>query len=207
MKLYHHPISSSSRKAVMTSFLLGSELELVSVDLLGGKTQAPDYLKINPMGKLPTLVDGELTLWESHAIMQYLADKAPGNTLYPSDTTARTDVNRWLFWASSHWSPMMAILVNQNFLKKMLGRGDPDPVLVGFAEGELARFGKVLDEHLAARNWVCGHTMTLADLALVAPLMYEVPAKLPVATLANVQRWLRRIQDLDVWKKTTPSLA
>jgi glutathione S-transferase len=203
MKLYHHPLSPNARKAVMAASLLGTDLELVLVDLPTGKNQAPEYLKINPMGKVPSLEDGDLTLWESHAIMQYLADKKPGNTLYPVDLAARADVNRWLFWTSTHWSPYMAMLVNQNVLKKMMGKGDPDPAIVAIAEGEIARFGKVLDEHLATRDYVSGKTLTLADLAISAALMYTAPGKLPVAHFANIQKWFGRIQDLDAWKQTS----
>ena len=96
MQLYHSPFSGNSRKAVMATSLLGSDVELVVVDMLSGKNLASEYVKLNAMGKLPTLVDGDLVLWESHAIMQYLADKKPGNTLYPAEIAARADVNRWL---------------------------------------------------------------------------------------------------------------
>jgi glutathione S-transferase len=204
MKLYHHPLSSNARKAIMAASLLGAEMELVLVDLKNGKNKTPEYLKINPMGKVPTLVDGDLTLWESHAIMQYLADKTPGNALYPGDLAMRAEVNRWLFWGTAHWSAAIAIIVNQNLLKKQMGRGDPDPTLVSFAEGEFKRFAKVLDDRLASTDYVAGRALTLADLALSAPLMYAVPAKIPVQPFANIQNWFGRIQDLDAWKKTNP---
>ena len=206
MKLYHHPLSSNARKAVMAASLLGIDVELVLVDLPTGKNQAPDYLKLNAMGKVPTLVDGDVTLWESHAIMQYLADKKPGSPLYPTELGARADVNRWLFWAASHWGPNIAILVDQNLLKKMMGRGDPDPAIVALGESEVTRFAKFLDEHLAARPYVCGKALTLADLAIAAPLMYTVPGKLPVSKFAHIQDWFARIQQLDVWKSSTPNM-
>lgn len=205
MKLYHHPLSSNARKAVMAASLLGVELELSLVNLVTGANQAPHYLKLNPMGKVPTLVDGGLVLWESSAIMLYLADKTPGNTLYPSAPEARADVNRWLFWAATHWSPSCAMLVQQNMIKKMMGKGDPDPSIVALGEGEIARFGKVLDDQLATRDYLCGPELTLANLAVSAPLMYVVPGKLPVEKFGSVQRWFARIQRLDAWKKTTPA--
>jgi glutathione S-transferase len=203
MKLYHDPLSSNARKAVMTAQLLGMDLELVHVDLTTGKNRMAEYLKINPMGKVPTLVDDDLVLWESHAIMQYLADKKPGNTLYPIELAARADVNRWLFWASGHWGANLALLINQNLLKKMMGKGDPDPTIVALAEGEIGRFGKVLDDHLGTRTYVCGKALTLGDLALAAPLTYAVPAKFPIDGFANIQKWFAKIQDLDAWKNTT----
>jgi len=206
MKLYHHPFSSNARKAVMTAELLGLDVELVLVDLPAGENQEPEYLARNPMGKVPTLEDGGLTLWESHAIMQYMAEKKPGNTLYPAEVAARADVNRWLFWMSAHWSPGIAMLVNQNFLKQRMGRGEPDATIVALGEGEVARYGEVLDDHLATRDYLCGKALTLADVAVAAPLMYTVPGKLPVDEFANLQRWFARIQELEVWKRTTPSM-
>lgn len=102
--------------------------------------KTPEYLRVNPMGKVPTLVDGNFVLWESHAIMAYLADRKPGTTLFPADARSRADVNRWLFWTSAHRSANIAILVNQRVIEKLMSLGDPDPALVGFAQPEFERF-------------------------------------------------------------------
>src|SRR5579862_1624600 len=105
MRLYHHPLSSNARRAVMAALHLGTEVELVHVDLGKGEQRKPDYLKRNPNGKVPVLDDDGFLLWESCAIMQYLADRTPGQTLYPTELRARADVNRWLFWSAHHFSP------------------------------------------------------------------------------------------------------
>ena len=76
-------------------------LDLVSVDLLKGAQRAPDYLALNPSGRTPTLVDGDFTLAESTAIMQYIAAKTP-NTLWPSDARARADISRWQCFGLAH---------------------------------------------------------------------------------------------------------
>jgi glutathione S-transferase len=94
MRLYYDPLSSNSRRVVMTAIHLNVSLELVVVDLMKGEHKAAGYQRLNPNGKVPLLDDDGFILWESHAIMQYLADRSPGQDLYPGDFQARADV-RW----------------------------------------------------------------------------------------------------------------
>jgi glutathione S-transferase len=207
MRLYHHPMSSNARRAVMTALHLGAlpkcpSIELVTVDLSKGEQRAPSYLQMNPNGRVPTLDDDGFYLTESHAIMQYLAESTPGQKIYPTELRARTDVNRWLFWNAHHFQPAMSVLNWENFVKPMLGRGATDPAEVKRGEMLVGQVCTVLDAHLAGREWVSGPTLTLADLALSTPLMTTVPAKLPVAEYANIQAWFGRVQALDVWKRT-----
>ena len=109
MRLYHHPISSNARRVVMAAKLLGTPLELVEVDLMDAGDRRR-LAEINPNGKVPVLQDGAMLLWESCAILQYLADCTPEQTLYPQDAAARADVNRWMFWACQHFSSGISIL-------------------------------------------------------------------------------------------------
>ncbi len=110
MRLYHHPRSLNARRAVMTAIHLGSPVDLVFVDLQKMEQRQPQFLRMNPNHKVPVLEDEGFYLWESHAIMQYLADKTPVQTIYPTDLKARADVNRWLFWSAQHFTPAVAIL-------------------------------------------------------------------------------------------------
>ena len=102
MKLYTSPFSSNARKPAMLAHLLPLQVELIVVDLAQGEQRRPPYLGFNPNGKVPTLVDGDFVLWESNAIMQYMAEQVPGTPLYPQAPRRRADVNRWLFWAATH---------------------------------------------------------------------------------------------------------
>lgn len=202
MKLYYHPLSSNARKAVMTAELLGSPVEKVLVNLPAGEQYSPAYVGLNPNAKVPLLVDGELVLWESMAIMMYLADKAEEQALYPSELTSRADVNRWLFWAAAHWTPTIGILNFENMLKKILGRGETDQAVVERTNVEMIRLAKILDSHLATRPFMSGETLTLADVAIACPMMTLVPAKLPLQPFENLLGWFGRIQQLDAWKKS-----
>lgn len=205
MKLYVFELSSNARKVLITADLLGVTLERAVVHLGKQEQRLPDYIALNPNGRVPTLVDGDFVLWESNAIMQYLADQKPGNTLFPADLRARADVNRWLFWQSSHWSPAIAALNFENLLKKLLNIGEPDAAIVKRNEELVKQFAGILDTHMKDREWVSGSALTLADIAIAAPLMYIAPAKLPVETFPNVMRWFGQVRELPAWKATEPA--
>ncbi len=203
MRLHYSPFSSNARRAVMTALHLKADVDLVNVDLAKGEQRKPQFLALNPNGKVPVLEDGDYVLTESHAIMAYLADKTPGQTLYPPDLRARGDVNRWMFWNAHHWAPAVAVFNFQRVVKKMIGQGDPDPHEIARGERELAQFAGVLDAHLAKREWIIGDHFTLADLAIATPLMATVPAGVPVTQYENLQAWFARVQQLEAWKKTS----
>ena len=202
MKIHHSPFSSNARKALMTAIQLGVDFDPVLVDLAKGEQRKPDFLALNPNGKVPVLVDGDFVLFESQAIMAYLADKTPGQTLYPTDLRARADVNKWLFWSANHWGPSIAIFNWERVVKKFLGLGEPDAGHIARGEALFHEFAKVLDAHLADREWISGKGVSLADIAIGCPLMVTVPAQIPITPYANIQKWFARVQELDSWKKT-----
>lgn len=205
MRLYHHPYSFNARRAVMTALHLKSPIELVFVDLQKGAQREPQFLRLNPNHRVPVLEDDGFVLWESYAIMQYLADKTPRQTIYPAETRARADVNRWLFWCSQHFSPAIAILNWENVIKGMIGLGAADPVELRRGEQLVREVGGILDAHLAGHEWVCGDALSLADIAIATPLAATVAAKLPVGELSNVRRWFADVQKLEAWQKTALS--
>ena len=205
MRLYYHPLSSNSRRVVLTALHLALPIELVVVDLLKREHKATEFLRRNPNGKVPLLDDDGFTLWESHAIMAYLADQAAEPTLYPRDLQARADVNRWLFWSAYHFTPAVGFISRERISKRMVGgAGPPDPAEIARGEALLTDAARVLDAHLARKQWIAQERLTLADLAIAAPLMHTDAAQLPVREFANLQAWFARVQALDAWKKSAP---
>lgn len=206
MQLYYHPFSSNSRRVLLTAIELDMKLELVVVDLLNGQQRDAQYLRLNPNGKVPLLDDDGFHLWESHAIMQYLADKSPGQTLYPLDARARADVNRWLFWSAYHFTPAVGFISRERVAKRMVGgSGGPDPVEIARGETLLTAAARVLDDHLAGNEWIAQGRLTLADLAVAAPLMHTAAAQLPVLEFENLQGWFARVAALEAWKRSEPT--
>ena len=202
MRLYHHPLSSNSRRAALAAAHLGLPAELIKIDLERGEQRSPQFLALNPNGMVPVLEDNGFVLTESHAIMLYLADKAPGHAAYPEDARSRADINRWVFWNAQHFQPTVSIFVWENLVKGMIGQGPADPAQIRRGEELLERYAPVLDGHLAARRWVCGDSVTLADLALGATLLAAAPANVPLAPYSDLQAWFSRVQALEAWKDT-----
>jgi glutathione S-transferase len=209
MRLYYNPKSSNSLRVLLTAAHLGVPLELSVVDLVRGEQRAPEFLAKNPNGKVPVLEDDGLVLWESHAIMQYLADKAapqqdePGQDIYPTDVRARADVHRWLFWSAQHFAPAVSALSWEHYVKPLLGKGVADPEAVRRGEGVFRELGQVLDTHLARRLWIAQDTLTLADYAIASPLVAIERAKLPIAGFRSMLDWFHRIKELRAWRKVT----
>ena len=203
MRLFHHPVSSNARRVLLAAAHMGTPLETVEVNLMDPADRRR-LEELNPNSKIPVLQDGDFVLWESCAIMQYLADRTYGQTLYPDHVMTRADINRWMLWSCQHFSPALGIIVWENIWKGVTGNGGPDPVELARGDKQVAQFATVLDRHLAGRQWLVGDSLTLADFALAAPLMYTDQAKLPVTQYANVQAWYARMQELDAWKQTQP---
>jgi glutathione S-transferase len=201
MRLYYFPISANARRAVVTAFHLNAKVDLAIVNLPKGEHRRPEYLKMNPNGRVPTLDDDGFYLTESHAIMQYLADLTPGQTVYPTAPRARADVNRWLFWNSHHFTPSCGILNFEHFVKGLIGQGGPDEAQVKRGEAQVADCMRVLDQHLADKTWIAQGQLTLADLAIASTLILEQSGKLSVRGFAHVMAWFARVQELDAWKK------
>jgi glutathione S-transferase len=204
MHLYYSPISSNARRVTMVADHLGMKLDLVEINLANAGDRRR-LSEVNPQGKIPVLLDDGFVLTESCAIMQYLADSKPGQTLYPQDPLARADVNRWLFWSAQHFSPAIGIFGWQNMWKKVVEGLDADPVELARGTREIERFGAALDAHLAdGRQWLCGEQLSLADYAVAAPLMYAERARVPVGQYANLLAWFDRVQQLPAWRNTEP---
>jgi glutathione S-transferase len=203
MRLYHHPFSSNARRATMTAIHLGIKLELVEINL-GRPDDRRRLSELTLNGKIPVLEDDGFMLWESCAIMQYLADSMPRQGVYPREPHERADVNRWMFWASQHFSPAVSVLAWENVWKKIVEGTDPDPVELARGNRELAQYAAVLDGHLANREWLAGEAVTLADYATAAPLMYMQSARLPLGQYRHLLAWFDRVQQLEAWRQTDP---
>ena len=206
MKLYCFPPSPNSRKVQALALHLGIPLETQIVNLPAGEQRKPDYLKLNPSGRTPTLIDGDLILPESNAIMQYVAAKAGNNSMWPKDDKARAQINAWQCWQLDHWNRGCNLLIWENMLKKLLNAGNPNPAEVKRGEELFNTYATELNNYLQGRDYLLGKNLTLADFAVAAPLEFAVPACFPLAPYSNIQRWYARLSKLDAWQKTTPKM-
>ena len=206
MKLYAFPASPNTWKVRAVAAHLGIPLEMEFVDLFKGGSHTPGYLAVNPTGRTPALVDGNLKLWESTAIMQYIASQKP-NSLWPNDARARADISRWQSWQLAHWgSEACQPLVFQRLVKKIMNLGPPDAALVAKGVEAFNRDAAVLDAHLAKQPYLVGKDVTLADFSVAASMIYAERAELPVAPYAHVKEWFGRVSALPCWRETAPQM-
>ena len=204
MKLYGFPPSPNTWKVRAVAAHLGLPLELELVDLTKGAQRAAHYLALNPTLRTPTLVDGDFVLWESTAIMQYLAEQKP-NTLLPNNPRSRADIVRWECWQLAHWGgESCQPLIFQNLVKKIMNIGEPDPKALAQGAELFHQDAAVLDSHLGRHPYLVNDTLTLADFAVIAPLFHAEPAKMPLEKYGNIKRWFGTQAALPAWKETAP---
>jgi len=201
MKLHYHPISHNCRRVLATIFELGrDDVELNLVDLFQGEHKTPEFLKLNPNGKVPVLEDGDYSLWESTAIMQYLAGDS---VLWPA-SKVRYDIIRWQVWGVGHWGPPIGKIVFERLVKKVTGGGEADEAKVSDALGDFQQFAEVLNGHLDGRDWLVGDGITLADISVAANLTYAPAVGIDLEPYANIRRWYDSIEAREAWKKSAP---
>lgn len=204
MKLYGFPPSPNTWKVRALAAHLGIRLDFELVDLTKGASHTPAYLALNPTGRTPTLVDGDFKLWESTAILQYLASKVP-NKLWPDDARTRADITRWQSWGLAHWSKEgCEPLLFQRLVKKVLNLGPPDEAAIAKGLEAFHREAKVLDVHLAQQPYLVGKDITIADFSIAAPLFHAKAADMPIAPYARLQDWFGRVSALPCWRETAP---
>jgi glutathione S-transferase len=205
MKLYGFPASPNTWKVRAVAAHLGLPVALEFVDLTKGAHRTPDFLALNPTGRTPVLVDGDFALWESTAIMQYLAASSP---LWPDDARARATIMQWQSFDLQHWGKdACQPLVFERLVKKIMNIGTPDPANVAKGTDAFNREASVLDAHLTKHSYLAGDTITLADFSVASGLLYAKEAELPLASYPHLGAWAGRILGLPAWRDTAPDFA
>jgi glutathione S-transferase len=196
MKLHDLERSPNCRKVRIIARELGLPLELVPMD--SPRLPEPAYIAKNPAGKAPTFVDDDgFTLWESGAILAYLAHKQPDRGLLPADPRGHADVMRWMFFLGTHLQPWLSLLDHERLLKTRKGE-TPDPQVILLAEGELGRFVPIVDSHLQGRTYLSGQ-YSIADIAVGCTLEGCESRGFSLRAFAQIQSWLARLRQRPAW--------
>src|SRR6478672_7556226 len=207
-ELYVFPPSPRAFKVMAIANYLGIEPTLHMLDIVKGEQRSPHYVALNPNMRMPTLRDGDYVLWESNAILQYLASKRPETGLLPADEKARLDVTRWQFWDLAHWDPTCAVFIFENVVKPFVLRsGEPDMAAIAKGTEAFHRAGKVLDGQLKGRRFVTGDTLTVADFSLGAAMKIADMAHYPIEPYGEIRRWYGTLSALPAWQKTLAQTA
>lgn len=188
MKLYYHPLSGHSHRVRLFLSLLDVEHELVEVDLAKAAHKAPDFLKLNPFGQVPVLVDGETVVTDSNSILVYLAKKLGKTEWLPESAQQAAAVQRWLSVAAGEiaYGPAAARLIT------VFGaRLNPEEVIPR-AHVILGR----IETQLAGRAWIAQAHPSIADVALYSYVARAPEGNVDLSSYPNVNAWLRRIEAL-----------
>ena len=202
MKLYYYDSTNPWRACAVAKYL-DRPVEYIHIDVGKGEHRSAEFLAINPNGNVPAMIDGDVILWESVAIMAYLSDKA-GSDLWPKDER-QIEMLRWITWDASQFTRWGGILHFQNRIKKRFGLGDPDAAVVEEALGNWNQFAAVLDAHLKDRTYLVGDTLSIADFAVACVLPFADVAKLPIQDYPEIKRFHDNLMELPAWREPLPA--
>lgn len=166
MKLYEFGPTRSIRVR-WTLQELDADFEPIRVNLVAGEHRRPEFLKINPAGKIPVLVDGDRVLTESVAIVLYLAEKYSYKGLLPAGLNERAQVNRWLMFAATELEQPLWRISRHTALYPEEQRLPGDVIL---ASGEFKEMASVLEKHMQGRQFVAGDSVSVADFVMAYTL-------------------------------------
>jgi len=194
---YGSPMSSSGRTHWMLEEL-GIPYEYKRLSIRDGDTKKPEYLKINPGGRIPCIQDGDLVLTESMAINFYLAEKY-GKDLMPSDPIGRAHVYEWSFWAISNLQPLIiTMLLNMMILPE----AERNAKAIETARAQLPPYLALLDSVLKGKEYLVGNRFTVADLNTASVIGIGTMVGLDMSQCPNAQAWLSRVQARPAFAKS-----
>src|SRR5947207_11041926 len=149
IKLYDSKVSPYARKVRLLAAELDIPIEKIAVDFQKGEPQKPEYLAMNPNGKVPVIDDDGFVLWESIAILKYLASKK--QKLLPKNARAMAEADQWMFWWANHPEPAIELLLYELVLKPYFGKPGQDASIMQEARDLLNRYLPVLDKRLKGK--------------------------------------------------------
>jgi glutathione S-transferase len=188
MKLYGFGPTRSLR-ALWGLKELGIDFEFEAVSLPAREHQRPEFLRLNPAGKVPVLVDGDLVLPESAAIVLYLAEKYPQKKLLPADLQTRAQVYRWVMFAMTELEPPLWRISRNTFLLPQEKRVPQD---IALAREDFTRMAALLERHMEGRTFIVGDALTAAD-CVTAYLIDWANEQGLIEGKANLQAYLERM--------------
>lgn len=186
LKVWGRDNSVNVQKVLWCCEELGLPFERRDAGLQYGVVNTPQYRAMNPNGLVPTVEDGSLVLWESNAIVRYLAAKHGGGTLWPADVDTRALGDMWMDWmVSTFWPTFRALFWN-------LVRTPPAERNAKETAESLEKTGEILtylDTFLQDRKYIAGDTFSIGDIPMGCAIWRWFALPIERRALPNVQRW------------------
>jgi len=197
MQLYHFP-SPNPQKVTFALLEMGLDCDKIPVNLVQGEQRKSEFLAVNPAGRVPVLVDGDMKLTESHAIIAYLGDTT--GRLWPTSAGGRAGALQWLFFLSQHIMPA-AGQVALRIRAKVTGVA-ADESIVAQGEQALNSVLPVVESHLAKSKWMLGDEFSLVDCAYCPVLNVVEKAGFSVDALPKTKLYLDACRVRPAWTQT-----
>ena len=194
---YGSPMSSAGRTHWMLEEV-GVPYEYRRISVRAGENKQPDFLAVNPSGKIPCIQDGDLTLTESMAINFYLAEKY-GRALMPADVGERARVYQWSFWAISNVQPLLLTIMLNTMMRPEAER---DAAAVETARSQIGPYLDLLDAALNGHEYLVGNRFTVGDLNTASVIGLAPMVGVDLSRYANTQAWLNRVQGRPAFAKS-----
>lgn len=190
LKVFGRENSINVQKVIWCCDELGLDYERVDLGGPFGGNREPEYLQMNPNGLIPTIVDGDLTLWESNTIVRYLAAKHGMGTLYPEDLSLRAEADKWMDWQlGTVWVGFRPVFLG--LVRTPPEERDQEGIEAGRRATEEAM--KILDAHLADRDYVAGSSFTMGDVPLGVTAYRWLNMELERPSLPGLEAWYERL--------------
>ena len=197
LKIYGSPRSSAGRCYLLLEEV-GVPYQPVAIDMMEKKEhKAPEFLKLNPNGKVPCLVDGEFVIWESMAINRYLADKYKPQLL-GSSPEDRGLIEQWSLWALLELQPPMVDLIIQTMF---MPENKRDAGVIARAQEKVPTVLAVLDQALKGRDYLVGSELSLADLNTASVVNVTFTVKINLDPYKNLLPWFNKIKNRPSFQK------
>ena len=199
LKIYGADLSSPSNKIRMVANFLGLEYEYKRVSLRDGEHRKPEFLAINPIGKVPAIDDSGFCLFESDAIIKYLASKQKF-AIYPTELKARAIVDQWMDFVTIHIGGAMSkVLFNRVFYSFAKIEKDERSLQDGLSF--LDRFLPIIEKQLNKSKFLAGSDFSLADFSLLANLDPSEAAGVDLGKYPTIVRWRNNMKQKDFYQK------
>jgi len=204
MKLYVHPVSTTSRPVRLFVADHNIPMDEEIIDLMTGAHMQPPYSEINPNCLVPMLQDGDLKLTESSAILKYLADKI-GSPAYPKDLKARAKVNEMMDWVNTNFYRDWGynLCYPQIFAHVKRRSDEAQAATLELGKENSKRWLKVLNDYWLGPNkpYLCGDQITIADYFAIGIVTLGEVIGIDFAPYPNVKAWVARMKKLPNWDK------
>jgi len=199
IKLYGAEVSNNVNKVRFTANALGVEYELSPINLFEGQQYSEDFLKLNPVGKVPVMQDGNFILFESMAISKYLANKQD-SSLYPQELQQRAVVDQWIDFCDIHVQTAFNRVSFNRLIAPMIG-AEIDQNSLNFGLEMLDKYFPVLDAQLGQSEYLTGSELTLADINLLSILDPGEVSGIDFSKYQNLQNWFQKMKQQEFYTK------